>query len=35
MSIGEIIERYQNNQLEKITSPTHSVEDVQLTKNYE
>lgn len=35
LSIKDIIYKYQNNQLEQITSPTHSVEETQLTINYE
>ncbi|NWF52775.1 MAG: cation diffusion facilitator family transporter [Nitrospirae bacterium] len=34
-SIRYIVEKYHNNQLEQITSPTHSVEETQLMKNYE
>lgn len=35
LSIKDIIYKYQNNQLEQINSPTHSVEETQLTINYE
>ncbi|MGQ9569672.1 MAG: cation diffusion facilitator family transporter [Thermodesulfovibrionales bacterium] len=35
LSIKDIIYKYQNNQLEQINSPTHSVEEAQLTINYE
>ena len=34
-SMMDIIEKYHNNKLEQITSPTHSVEETQLMKNYE
>jgi cation diffusion facilitator family transporter len=34
-SMRDIIEKYHNNKLEQITSPTHSVEETQLMKNYE